>query len=329
MASVSDTLVRPQLLDRRQRLEVARETAGPAAELDRLLAEVDAALARIDDGSFGLCEVCHDAIEPDRLLADPLVRYCLDHLTPDEQRDLEQDLALAARIQRGLLPEQHLRAAGWEAHYHWEPLGPVSGDYCDILPPQGDSDDLFFLFGDVSGKGVAAAMLGSQLRATFRSLTAGDHPVERLVERANRIFRESSLSPYFATLVAGRAQPDGEITLCNAGHCPPVLVSGGEVTTVGPTGLPVGTFYSNQYSSRTLRLEAGDSLVLYTDGLSEARNRADEEYGAERLARMVARAHGLPPAELAAACLSDLDNHLAGARKSDDLTLMVLRRTAN
>ncbi len=328
MASVPENIVRRQLNDRKQRLEAALARSPEAAQFERLLGEVDAALARLESGSFGLCEVCHDTIEQDRIMADPLTRFCLDHLSQEEQRALQEDLELAARIQRGLLPQGTLSCRGWEIHYHYEPAGPVSGDFCDVVQPADDAGDLFFLFGDVSGKGVSAAILMAHLHATFRSLVVAEVSVGQLVERANRVFRESTLAPYFATLVAGKASGSGELEICNAGHCPPLVVSGGTVTPVDPTGLPVGTFYSTSYASRTLKLNRGDTLVLYTDGLSEARNRDGAEYGAERIAGVLGAARHLHPQALAAACLDDLAGHLRGAPKADDLTLMVIRRSA-
>lgn len=326
MATVTENIVRHQLEERRQRLEAALQASPQEAQFSRLLQEVDAALARVEGGSYGLCEVCHDSIEQDRLMADPLVRFCLDHLTEQEQRALEQDLQLAARIQQGLLPEKSLRTLGWEIHYHYEPAGPVSGDYCDVVQPDGDTGDLYFLFGDVSGKGVSAAILMSHLHATFRSLVAADFSVGQLVERANRVFRESTLSPYFATLVAGRASASGELEICNAGHCPPLVLTDGHVTPVDPTGLPVGAFYSTSFSSRKLKLGKGDTMVLYTDGLTEARNASGAEYGSERISRVLAGSRQLAPEALTAACLADLAVHLGDAPKVDDLTLMVVRR---
>ncbi|MBZ5589612.1 MAG: SpoIIE family protein phosphatase [Acidobacteriia bacterium] len=326
MATVTNELLARQLRERRERLETALEEAPAAPDLGRLLQEVDAALERVNAGTYGLCEFCHDPIEPERLLVDPLLRFCLDHLTEREQRELEHDLQTAARIQRGLLPPPDLSAQGWELHFHWEPAGPVSGDWCDVV--RKDDGGLFFMFGDVSGKGVAAAILMSHLHATFRALAAGDSTVSELVERANRAFRESTLSPFFATLVCGRATSDGHVEICNAGHCPPFVVSSEGVKTVDPTGLPVGTFYSSSYASRTLTLVHGDTLVLYTDGLTEARDRGDTEYGAQRLARTLARARGLAPRDVDGTCLEDLAAHLAGAPKRDDLTVMAIRRTA-
>jgi phosphoserine phosphatase RsbU/P len=329
MADLMETYFRPQLEQRRQRLQelVATAPAG-SDQLERLLGEVDAALARVAAGSFGLCESCHESIEPERLIADPLLRFCLDHLSEPEQRALEQDLRAAARIQRGLLPPAELRVGEWEVRYLWEPAGLVSGDYCDVVS-DGPDGGVLFVFGDVAGKGVAAAMLMSHLHATFRSLLGSTASTAELVERANRVFRESALSPHFATLVCGRVRPGGTMTLCNAGHCQPRLIgAGGVPRAVDPTGLPVGAFYSSRFSEVRLALDPGDSLLLFTDGLTEARDRDGREYGEARLDELLLRAHSLSAAELLRACRDDLASHLAGASPSDDLTLMVVRRLA-
>src|SRR5687768_12730619 len=120
METTTLSSARDLLLDRRQKLETAAATLGRAGEVTRLLDEVDAALGRMNAGIFGLCEACHDPIEPDRLLADPLTQFCLDHLTPLEQRALEHDLDLASRIQRGLLPRTDVCLDGWEVAYHYQ-----------------------------------------------------------------------------------------------------------------------------------------------------------------------------------------------------------------
>src|SRR5687767_3964985 len=156
MATVIDDSFREQLLERRTRLQTTASVSGDDAELRRLLDEVDAALARMDNGSYGLCETCHDPIEPERLIADPLVRFCLGDLTAQQQEALAEDLELAIRIQRGLLPPPHFDAGAWRVAYHYEPFGFVGGDYCDLIRSNGD---LYFILGDVSGKGMAASLL--------------------------------------------------------------------------------------------------------------------------------------------------------------------------
>ena len=324
MATVIDAALREQLLDRRQRLEVVIDEAHDSDHLQRLLAEVDAALGRMEAGGFGFCEVCRDPVEPDRLLADPLVCVCLGCLSPKQQRALEEDLELAARIQLGLLPCRETRHDGWQVSYHYEAAAVVSGDYCDVVP--GEDGRLYFMLGDVAGKGVAASLLMSQLHAMFRSLIPLGLPLAGLVERASRIFCESTLPTHYATLVCGRADTSGEVEILNAGHLPPLLLRGGDLTLIEATGLPLGIFCNEQFTSQRLRMGAGETLFLFTDGLSESRDHAGSEYSTERLSGLLCRHHEMLPDELISACLRDLDDFRAGAPRFDDLTVMALRR---
>jgi len=324
MANVETLILRSQLLDRRGRLESARTAHPDAHHLASLLDEVDAALERMDRGVYGLCEACHEPVESERLLADPLMCFCLAHLRVQQQEALQQDLDMAARIQTSLLPSRVVRTGGWEACYNYQPLGPVSGDYCDLITSAGGG--LLFIAGDVSGKGVASSLLMSHLHAIFRSLLSVGMPIGALLERANRVFCESTLPSFYATLVCGHARANGDVEICNAGHCPPVLVRRGEVSTIEAAALPLGLFCTGQYAASRVHLEPGDCLVLYTDGLTEARNRSDEEYTAERLAGVLRGAHGLAPQGVTDACLADLEAFLAGASRSDDLTLMAIQR---
>ncbi len=328
MAAIGDQFLHAQLEERRQRLDTAITNSPENASLVHLLQEVDSALERMEKGTYGLCETCHDSIEKDRLIADPLVRYCLDHLTAAQQRALEEDLELASRIQRALLPQQNLHAGDWHVHYHYEPAGPVSGDYCDLILSDAGAGDLLFLLGDVSGKGVAASMLMSHLHAMFRSLASVGLPLGQLVGLANRVFCESTMAGQFATLVCGRAGRAGEVEICNAGHCPTLLVRNAEVASLEATGLPLGMFCDGEYAVKKIKLAPGDTLFLYTDGLSEARNPASVEYGVGRLVKFVREQQALAPPALTAACLEDLRAFASGTAKTDDLTLMVLRRAA-
>lgn len=315
-------IFRDQLLDRRQKLETAAATLGRADEVTRLLQEVDAALGRMNAGTFGLCATCNEAIEPDRLLADPLTQFCLNHLTPVERRALQQDLDLASRIQRELLPKPDVRLDGWEIAYHYQPAGPVSGDYCDLIPV--NADQVYFLIGDVAGKGVAAAMLMSHLSAMLRTLITVGLPLSQLMERASRVFCET-LPAHYATLVCGRASSSGEIEVCNAGHPPPLLIRAGEIARLDATGLPIGMFCSERFSSRIVRLAPGEMLLLYTDGLLEAQNATGVEYGIERLSALAASANWQPKA-IIDACLRDLAAFRSAPGSADDLTILAVSR---
>ncbi len=323
------TEIRSQLVNRRDRLEAFMRQERKTPQLIQLLQDVDTALERLSDGSYGICEVCRTEIEPHYLKVEPLVRVCLSHLSEEQQRSIERDLQLASEIQVNLLPTRNLKVRGWELAYHYEPVGPVSGDYCDVvLSPTCDGETYFF-FGDVSGKGVAASLLVSHLHAMFRSLVTSGFPLPRLVEQANRLFCESTLSANFATLVAGKVSPSGDLEICNAGHCFPLIVKGGTIRSIESNGLPLGTFFNAEYHSRATQLADGDFLFLYTDGVTEARNKQEEEYSEAQLSALVSREWNRPPEMLIDSCVKDLQKFRDGTAKNDDLTVMVLRKVSD
>jgi sigma-B regulation protein RsbU (phosphoserine phosphatase) len=318
---------REALRDRQRKLRDAIARVGPADDLSRLLAEVDAALSRMDDGTYGNCAMCGEPFPESELLENPLAAYCLCKLTSAQQSDLEADLDLAWRIQAALLPRPDISSGGWEFHYRYQPAGVVSGDYCDVVTPRSPGGDVFFAVGDVSGKGIAAALLMSHLHASFRSHIRLGVPVGELVERANQLLFESTAASQYATLVSGRALATGEIELSNAGHCPPIRLGSGTLSGVEPTGFPVGMFGRAPYPLKTLWMEPGESLFFYTDGLTEARNGADEEYGEARLRDVLREHSSQEPRVLAEACMADLRAFRESTPPSDDLTVMILRRT--
>lgn len=315
--------LRTDLIDWRKRLENAIVETENSSHLGALLTELDAALQRMQTGTAGICEVCNEVIEDDAV-KDPIARFCLDCLNAQEQRALQNDLDNVSLVQYSLLPTQDLQVDGWRAYYHYEAAGPVSGDYCDLM--SNEHGDLFFLLGDVSGKGIAASMLMAHLHATFRSLITLDLPVHELVSRANQVFANCTMPAYYATLLCGRARRSGSIELCNAGHCPPLLIRKDDVTCIEATGLPVGIFCQEQYSASEFQLDPGDSLLLYTDGLTESRSPYDAEYGSDRLTRVVSARHALAPQALTSACIDDARSFREGRPKTDDLTVMVVQR---
>jgi len=323
LAVAEQTYLRAELERRRTRLKSALSTPPAATSLTSLLDEVDAALARMDDGTYGLCEACHTPIETDRLLADPLIQFCLDDLSREERHALETDLNLAARIQQALLPQPHLAISGFEARYHYAPAGLVSGDYCDLFQSNGN---LMFLLGDVSGKGVAASMLMSHLHATFRSLANVDLPLDRMVQAANRIFAESTLAGQYATLIVGRASQDGTVEFVSAGHLPLLHLSCNEPAVADATGLPLGMFTNVSFTVHRLQLAPGDALLVYTDGFTEALNPEGEEYGIARMKTFASGCSAKSPNQLISACLQDLHNFTTGTKPSDDLTLLAIQR---
>jgi len=146
------------------------------------------------------------------------------------------------------------------------------------------------------------------------------------MERASRVFCESTLPSHYATLVCGCASASGEIEICNAGHPPPLVIRESGITALEATGLPIGMFSSEQFASHAIRLEPGESLLLYSDGLIEAQSRAGIEYGLDRLSALAASAARRVPAEIVAACIDDLAHFGEARSTTDDLTVMAIRR---
>lgn len=326
MQTATLDVLRHQLEDRKDRLEQAVTRAGPEEDLVRLLQQVDTALSRLGTDDYGLCLVCRGHVEEQELLANPLLPYCLCDLTPDQQKALEHDLGMAWKIQSALLPDPDLLSDGWDAHYRYEPAGPVSGDYVDLWTREGEEGSLYFAVGDVSGKGVAASLLMAHLHAFFHSQPQGRADLVDLVERANRVLLASTLPTHYATLVVGRTDADGGVEIVNAGHCPPLVARAGMVETMSSTGFPIGLMDDKPYRSRRFRLTPGEALVLYTDGLTEARREDGTEYGAGRIESVLLDGGRGEPRRIVTRLRDDLSVFLDGASRGDDLTVLALRR---
>ena len=322
MATLEITFLQGQLEDRKRRLQQAMALPSRGNGLAALLREVDSALERMDNGTYGICEECHEPVEQNRLLSDPLCRYCLDHLTQPQRIALQRDLDLAAQVQRNLLPQANLRAGDWETSFHYAPHGPVSGDYCDLIPSGGQ---LFFVLGDVSGKGVAASMLMAQLHALFRSLAGLGLPLGQIITQVNRVLCESALAGQYATLVCGQANAAGELEIHNAGHLPAILARRDGAMQVESMGFPLGMFLEGEFSACRHTLQPGETLFLFSDGLSEAQG-ADDEYGVDRVTRFVHEQGTRQAAELIASCLEDLRTFTQGCPQFDDLTMLAIQR---
>lgn len=317
-----EAMLREQLLDRSARLQEVGPRSGADPDLARLLSEVDAALARFEKGTYGLCDVCHDPIEAERLIADPLIRLCLGDLTQKELDRIQDDLQLAAEIQKGLLPASAVSGEFWSVDLVYQPAGIVSGDYVDVIRQNGD---VYFILGDVSGKGMAASILMSNLHAMFRALIPLDLPLCDLVKRANSLFCESTLANQYATLICGKLNAKGELEFCNAGHLPPIIVGRSGTVQLESAGLPLGMFCDSNFAASCAKLESGDTLLLFSDGVTEANNEAEEEFGISRVIDAVNGSHRSGPTDLLTTCVKSIGGFRGNATRNDDLTMMALK----
>lgn len=314
-----DSMLHEQLLDRRQRLESARTHDEEHADLSRLLGEVDAALSRFESGGFGVCVDCQGTVETERLLNDPMALVCLECLTDQQRNSLQKDLQLAADIQRGLLPRPGIACDKWHVDFAYHPASIVSGDYVDIIER---GDEFFFVLGDVSGKGMAASLLMSNLHAIFHSLVPTGMPLDELMGRANHLLCESSPANQYATLVLGKANRAGEVEITNAGHLAPVLIKKGMIGELNHSGLPLGMFCRADFEVNKVKLDAGDSLLLFSDGVTETTNSYGAEYGTIGLFDALSSEH--EPATRIKHCLTHIDGFRGSAQRNDDLTILAL-----
>jgi phosphoserine phosphatase RsbU/P len=244
-----------------------------------------------------------------------------------EKRLVDEELKMAYMVQRRLLPDRPPAVDGYTFAALNRPCRTVSGDYYDfVVRPDGR---IYFVVADVSGKGVTAALLMAGLQASFRIFTKSDPSPEVLVSQINGALRETMPQAKFVTLFAGRLDPrSGEVEFTNAGHTPPLHIRADGVVELAETDLLIGMFSEVDYAKQTMKLERGDALLLFTDGVSEAENLHGIELGSTALARALAPLHGSSADWLADSVERAVMSHAGSAELADDLTLVVVSRIA-
>jgi serine phosphatase RsbU (regulator of sigma subunit) len=251
-------------------------------------------------------------------------------LTEQEQarKLMARELDRAAEIQRRLLPSGAPEIPGFDLAGYNAPCRTVGGDYYDFLIyPDGR---VALLIGDVSGKGLGAALLMSSLQARVHVLFDDPELVAGQIGRLNRSIAANCPGNCFITLFAAVLDPaTGNLVYSNAGHNPPLLVhANGSVELLEATGLPLGISRDASYEQNSCRLEHGDVLVLFSDGVTEAcAPDADEDFGEQRLVGVVQRKRNSPAASLIEAINTEVLSFTAGAAAADDITLVIARRS--
>ena len=287
---------------------------------------LDTMIEKTQDQTLGLCEVCHDYIEPDRLEMDYTSSVCLDHLSAAEKNRLEAELELATKVQQALLPQHVPDIPGLELAAFSRPADIVGGDYFDFFRFQDETHGL--VIGDVAGHGMSASLLMASLQASLRTL-APDYasPVE-VVRRLNLLFCHNIHLSKFVTLFLARFDPQTRsLTYCNAGHNPPLLwrarPNGQEsLAYLRPTGAAIGLVEEFQFGAETVTLAPGDILLLYTDGVTEATNPQEEEFGQERLVELVRYGSPWSAQELVREVRRRLQEFTHGQPLADDTTIV-------
>jgi serine phosphatase RsbU (regulator of sigma subunit) len=244
-------------------------------------------------------------------------------------RLLEEEMATARKIQQNLLPDEPPGLAGWELCASNRPSRDVGGDYHDflLLPEQ----HVGIAIGDVSGKGIPAALLMSNLQAALRIQALAALPTEKVVEEVNRHIYRTTGSESFISFFLGQLEPNsGAFAFTNAGHNSPLVVRhDGRVEALEDGGLLLGVFPEATYERGLVTLEPGDLIVFYTDGITEASNPAGELFSEDRLVALVQARREATAVRMHDLILERVREFQEGLSPDDDLTLILLKRRAN
>jgi serine phosphatase RsbU (regulator of sigma subunit) len=303
------------------------------AESDKvrsLLSEIKDALGHVEDGTYGTCNVCDGYVERERLEVQPTTDVCLDCISDQEKVELEEELSLAGKIHKALLSQDIPDIEGFEVAVTAEVSQVVGGDYFDFLSCV-NGDKMRIVVADSMGKGLPAGLLMSNLQGVLRVLSETTECPSTLVTDLNRWICHNIPLTKFISLVCIELQPgsgsDTMVSYTNAGHLPPILVrKGGAIERLEAAGIVLGVHDSGTYERSEFRMDPGELLVLFTDGVTEAQNEQGEMYEEDRLLRFVQSNNTNSLDGLLADLTSDVLHFTGKQQMDDDFTVVLLRR---
>ncbi len=245
-----------------------------------------------------------------------------------ERKRMEQELALGRRIQVALIPDSLPEIDGWEFHAENVACRGVSGDFYNMI--RRDDGSFVVMIADVSGKGIAAALLTASLEALSAGPLDAGMPLDEICSRVSRLLHDRTPPEKYATAFFAEVEPDsGKVRFVNAGHNPGLLLRlGGQAEWLEASGVPLGLLPTAEYSVGEFFFDPRDTLLLYTDGLTEAADADGEEYGDVRLKSVALSNRLLPLDELASKIGEDLDAFVGEVPYGDDRTLVLIRKSA-
>jgi sigma-B regulation protein RsbU (phosphoserine phosphatase) len=323
--------------DIRRGLEEKRDNVCEWCEVDEVGMEVkpevqphlhviDESLQKLEEGILGVCTVCHGIVDDSLLQMDYTACVCLDHYSTQERRQLESELELSQVIQRALLPQQVPDMAGFDVAGYSRPAQIIGGDYFDFLRFKDGAHGI--VVGDVSGKGVSAGILMTSLQTAFHTIVPETDSPLKVLEKINRLYIHNINFTTFVTVFFARIDPRTcTLEYANAGHNPALLYHGRtkKYEWLKRTGMAIGLMEGFNVHSESLKLESGDTLVFYTDGVTEATNLEREFFGWDKLLEVVAQNENAPADELIQKILQSLGEFTEGTPLADDTTLVVCK----
>jgi sigma-B regulation protein RsbU (phosphoserine phosphatase) len=327
--------VRDSLLAKRQALESWIDSSDPervqvalgseaTSGLDRHLAVISSSLEQVDAGTLGTCVECHEPVEPELLQMDYTSCVCLTHLSDAEQRSLESELELAQTVQRSLLPQEVPSIPLVDVAAFSRPAQIVGGDYFDFFPfPDGRQG---VVISDVAGHGMSSSLIMASLQTMLRTLSQDlNHPGE-LVARINHLCLHNIQFTTFISLFLAAYKPETrQLIYCNAGHNPPLLIrnQSGDHDWLAPSGPAIGLAEDSAYLDNSISVAPGDTLYMYTDGVTECGSPDGDLFGNQRLEDVVSATADRPAQEILYAVRTALETFASGRPLGDDVTMVV------
>jgi len=247
--------------------------------------------------------------------------------TTAQKERIESELEIASEIQQQMLPEAGLLLHSDKVNYYGllKPARRIGGDLYDIII---QGKQLYFAIGDVSGKGIPAALFMAKTLTLFRAKVSKQLPPEQIAWEINRDLSLHNLQSMFVTCFIGQLSMDtAELIYCNAGHNQPYILSEGKKPQKlsGLHGIPPGSLEETEYGFEKITLNAGDTIFMFTDGISEAEDRNKELYGEDRLEKTLSGNTDLEPKVISGNVLRNLESFTSGAEQADDITMLILR----
>ncbi len=254
---------------------------------------------------------------------------CLEHLSEDERRNLESELELAQSVQKMLLPQEVPDIPGLEIAAYSRPAQIVGGDYFDFIEFGGGFHGL--AIADVAGHGVSASLHMASIQALLRTLAPANKSPSEVMSQVHKLFIHNIRFETFVTFFIGAFDSSTKtLTYCNAGHQPPLILRKTEskeqpVVMLRPTGAAIGLVEEAEFGEKTIDLQEGDLLVLYTDGVTEAMNIHNQQFGRERLKTLIRKVERMPVKKVIQKIRLSLEEFSEDRPFADDTTIMVCR----
>ncbi len=228
-------------------------------------------------------------------------------------------------VQKALMPEVHPEVEGWDIWLFTKPANDVGGDLIDFLKIS--ENKIGISVGDVAGKGLSAALLMAKLQSTIRATVPDYTSLSRLGEKLNGIFCRDSLPKLFASLVYLELSTEsGEVKVLNAGHLEPLIIKNKDIRKVKKTSPALGIIPNATFDEQTVNVDYNEYLIVFSDGLTEARNEAGEFFGEDRLKSLLTNINNPTSEQLGNKILFEANYFVGNAKTHDDLTIAILRR---